>query len=211
MWQMHASIPLEDMTHETFWRQLLRWLVDGVPDRVEAIADRERVETYEEVQLTAEIRDSAYAAVNEALVTATVEAPDGTVATIPLAWTLDEDGEFRGSFRPQIEGPHEVVIDGERGEESLGTTVLHLDVGPFDGEYFDAGLRRPLLERLAEETGGRFYTPDTVEDLPEDLQFTGTGVTLIERRDLWDMPIFFILLVLLVGAEWVYRKRRGLV
>ena len=32
-WQMHASIPLEDMTHENYWRQLLRWLVDGVPVR----------------------------------------------------------------------------------------------------------------------------------------------------------------------------------
>jgi len=28
-WQMHASIPLEDMTHENLWRQLLRWLVSG--------------------------------------------------------------------------------------------------------------------------------------------------------------------------------------
>ena len=32
VWQMHASMPLEDMTHENLWRQLLRWLVDGVPD-----------------------------------------------------------------------------------------------------------------------------------------------------------------------------------
>src|SRR5205085_9638250 len=29
-WQLNAKIPVEDMTHETFWRQLLRWLVDGV-------------------------------------------------------------------------------------------------------------------------------------------------------------------------------------
>ena len=35
VWQMHASIPVEDMTHENYWRQLLRWLVDGVPDQVE--------------------------------------------------------------------------------------------------------------------------------------------------------------------------------
>ena len=35
LWQMHASMRLEDQTHENFWRQLLRWLVDGVPDAVE--------------------------------------------------------------------------------------------------------------------------------------------------------------------------------
>ena len=32
LWQMDAKMPVEDMTHENFWRQLLRWLVDGVPD-----------------------------------------------------------------------------------------------------------------------------------------------------------------------------------
>jgi hypothetical protein len=32
---MHASIPLEDRD-EHYWRQLLRWLVDGVPDVVDA-------------------------------------------------------------------------------------------------------------------------------------------------------------------------------
>ena len=34
LWQMHADIPLEDMTHENLWRQLLRWLVSGVPGPV---------------------------------------------------------------------------------------------------------------------------------------------------------------------------------
>ena len=57
----------------------------------------------------------------------------------------------------------------------------------------------------------RFYTPATLETLPEDLQFTGAGVTLVERRDLWDMPVFFLLLVGLVGAEWAFRRKRGLV
>ncbi len=35
MWQMHSTIAVDDLTHENFWRQLLRWLVDGVPDQVE--------------------------------------------------------------------------------------------------------------------------------------------------------------------------------
>src|SRR4029079_8789876 len=30
-WQMDATISVEDQTHENFWRQLLRWLVDGGP------------------------------------------------------------------------------------------------------------------------------------------------------------------------------------
>ena len=35
LWQMHSTIRPDDQTHENFWRQLLRWLVDGVPDSVD--------------------------------------------------------------------------------------------------------------------------------------------------------------------------------
>ena len=51
LWQMHATMPLEDMTHENFWRQLLRWVVDGVPEAVEAHTSTERVEAGESVTL----------------------------------------------------------------------------------------------------------------------------------------------------------------
>jgi hypothetical protein len=28
--------------------------------------------------------------------------------------------------------------------------------------------------------------------------------------DLWDMPVIFVLLVMLMSTEWAYRKLRGL-
>ena len=50
-----------------------------------------------------------------------------------------------------------------------------------------------------------------MSNLPEDLRFTGAGVTLTEERDLWDMPIVLILILGLLGAEWGYRRLRGMV
>ena len=47
--------------------------------------------------------------------------------------------------------------------------------------------------------------------VPEDLQYAGSGVTMVEERDLWDMPLFFVMLVGLIGGEWALRRRRGLV
>ena len=34
LWQMHADVPLDDQSHERFWQQLLRGLVDGVTEPV---------------------------------------------------------------------------------------------------------------------------------------------------------------------------------
>jgi hypothetical protein len=35
-------------------------------------------------------------------------------------------------------------------------------------------------------------------------------VTVVEERELWDMPALFLALVALVGAEWGYRRVKGL-
>lgn len=88
------------------------------------------------------------------------------------------------------------------------TTVIR--AAPLDAEYTMAEMRRPLLQRIADETGGRFYTAETLGTLPEDIAMTKRGVTVVNQMDLWDMPIIFLLLVGLVSAEWGYRKLRGL-
>ena len=72
-------------------------------------------------------------------------------------------------------------------------------------------MRVPLLQQIAEETGGRFYTPENASALAEDVSFTESGTTVVEERDLWNMPVIFFLLLILVGSEWGYRRRRGLV
>ena len=35
-------------------------------------------------------------------------------------------------------------------------------------------------------------------------------MTVVEERELWDMPALLILLLGLMGAEWGYRRARGL-
>jgi uncharacterized membrane protein len=211
-WQMHADIPLEDQTHENFWQQLLRWLVDGVPEYVSARPETEEVEVGEAVRIIAEVNDSAYLEVNDAQVQATLTAPDGSMEMLPMEWTVETDGQYAGTFTPQMEGEYEFSLSAEKGEsDSLGTDRAYLRVGPSNEEYFDAGLRRGFLTRLAEETGGRYYDPSNVGTLPEDVRITGAGVTLTEEKDLWDMPVLFLLLIALVGSEWAFRRMRGLV
>ena len=67
------------------------------------------------------------------------------------------------------------------------------------------------LERIAQETGGTFYLADRADRLPEEIIFTDSGTTVIQRNDLWNMPILFLLMMTLVSVEWGYRRVRGLV
>ena len=210
MWQMHAEIPVDDETHEILWRRLLRWLVDGVPDQVVADVPKDRVELGETVMLNAEVNDASYEEINTSRVSAWITDPDEELTEVPLDWTADRDGEYAASFTPRREGLYEVRIEATTDGKLLGSDTAFLRVTPSDSEYYDSTMRAPLLERVAEETGGRFYTADTIDSLVDDIQTVGGGVTVIEERDLWDMPALLFLLLVLVLGEWGYRRARGL-
>jgi hypothetical protein len=128
-----------------------------------------------------------------------------------MDWAVDADGEYRASFGLDEMGLHRVTVTARNGSEFLGEQTTHVESAELATEYFDAEMRASLLRQIADETGGRFYTPDDVATLPEDVSLTESGTTIIEERGLWDMPAIFLLLLGLVGTEWAYRRRRGLV
>ena len=210
MWQMHADVPVEDMTHETFWRRLVRWLVDGVPDQVVANVPQDRVEPEQVVTVLAEVGDANYEELNNSAVSAVVTDPSGELIELPMEWTAEKDGEYRTTFTAADEGFYEVRVEAAVDNDLLGEDTVYLQVAPSDSEFYDSTMGASLLERVAEETGGRFYTPDTVGTLPDDVQYVGGGVTVVEERDLWDMPALLLLLVALVLGEWGYRRYKGL-
>ena len=210
MWQMHADIEPDDMTHELFWRRLLRWLVDGVPDQVVASVRRNRVEPDETIELLTEVVDASYLEMNNSRVVAEVTTPSGGFIEVRLDWTTERDGEYEGRFTPTEEGLYEIRTEATSGDELVGSDTAYVFAAAGDDEFFDSAMRAPLLRRIAEETGGQFYTADTAAALPEDIAYTGAGVTIVEELELWDMPALLLLLIALVGGEWGYRRVRGL-
>jgi uncharacterized membrane protein len=209
IWKMDATIAVTDMTHATFWRRLVRWLVDGVPDPVSITTTSDRVEPGEPMTLTAEVVDASFVEVNDAKVVAQVTTPSGRIVDVPMEWTVSRDGEYRGTLVPEEPGLYEVKASAARPQGDLGTGTLHVRAAAGDSEYFDAAMRQTLLQRVAEETGGRFFTAADAASLPEAISHSGRGVTVVEERDLWDMPIVLLLLLGLLGAEWGYKRRRG--
>jgi len=226
IWQMHADIPLEDQTHETLWRQLIRWLIHDTPERVRLDLDEDAAPVGEPMTIRAEVEDARYLRVNGADVIATVSGPSGLSEDVRLDWTVERDGEYEGRFVPSEPGVYTVSVNavsrgGERralGGEAATTGVAgdsasgagHFRAGPQQREPFGAGRRTDLLRRIADETGGRAYTYENAGLLADEIQYTESGDTLREERPLWDMPILFLLLGLLLGGEWVYRRRRDL-
>jgi uncharacterized membrane protein len=209
LWQMHADIPLEDMRHETFWRQLLRWLVSDVPGRVDVSATGEGAIS-EGIPLRVSVSDSSFVRANGASVRAEVVSPQGERTELPFDWAADRDGEYTATMVPGENGVHTINVTAAVGRDTVKSAVGYVRVADPTAEYFGAAMRPAVLRQLAEETGGKFYRAADVSQLPQDIVYTTSGATEVQRLDLWDMPALFVLILSLLGAEWLYRRRRGL-
>ena len=209
-WRMDASIPVEDQTFATFWRQMMRWLVESAPDQVEMVATPARVGPGEPVKLRVHVTDSTFQDVNDASVSAHVTSPTGRALELPMEWSSRGDGTYTARFTADEVGTYALSADSRRGRDttrSSNATVLSDDQG---ADVEQAEQRTPLLRRISTETGGRYYPIADAGKLADDVVFTEAGVTVRDAKDLWDMPIVFLLLAGLLGAEWIYRRRRGL-
>jgi uncharacterized membrane protein len=210
LWQMHADIPLDDLTHETYWRQMLRWLVSNVPDPIAVTTPMAQVEPGERVTITADVRDSSYLGINGAQVEATVTNPLGVEETFPLEWTVTEDGAYRTDFAADVAGRYDIRVGARRGDRVLGEDQIEIRADPQPTEFFSPAMRAQLLKDIAAQTGGRFYTAASLGGLAEDVRYTEAGTTTRESYDLWDLPILFLVLLAFLGSEWILRRRRGL-
>jgi hypothetical protein len=197
--------------HETFWRQMLRYVVSGTPQQIEIGSERDVYALDDTVNIVADIRDRRYNPVSDAHATARVTKPSGAIVDVPLTFTtLNSVNTYAGQFKADELGEHRIELTGTStglGTLSAKSSVL---VSDLNREYYSAAQNSDLLKRISAETGGKYYTPAEAQSLLDDLVYRQTPYSERVTKDLWDMPINFLLIVGLLSAEWFLRKREGL-
>ena len=204
-WRWQMSMPVEDQSHETFWRQLLRALVASAPTSVSLTASTDAGSTG--VSLRSEFRDDAFRPVDDIGVTAVVTHQDGDSWSIDLVPSADEPGVFQADISPTASGTWYFEAVAERNGEPIDVarTSIHYESG--QAEYFNFRRDSRALQRLSEATGGRYLEPDELDALPDLLRYSSSGITETDYRPIWDAPAVFLLLLLLKGGEWMLRRR----
>ena len=204
-WRWQMSMPVEDQSHETFWRQLLRSLVAHAPHNVSLTASGDAASTG--VSLRAEFRDDKFRPIDDIGVTAVVTHQDGDSWSIDLAPSADEPGVFQAAVSPTASGTWYFEAVATRNGEPIETarTSIHYEAG--QAEYFNFRRDSRALQRLSEATGGRFLELDELDALPDLLRYSSSGITETDYRPIWDAPAVFLLLLLLKGGEWLLRRR----
>jgi hypothetical protein len=101
-------------------------------------------------------------------------------------------------------------MTARRGGATLGEAQSTFLITDRTREFNDAAQNVELLKRAAGETGGKYFPLSDANNLLDEITLLEGKNSERVSKDLWDMPINFILLVGLAGAEWFLRKRKGL-
>jgi uncharacterized membrane protein len=208
-WGLSDAAAMKDQ--ERFWRQLLRWLVVDVPDRVQLAVAPEAAS----VRLAMRVREADFRPMDDALVAFEVAGPDGAKVRLPAEPSLAEAGLFEAEFFPKEAGAWRVQASVSRAAgENLPAFEAVKDSGwawqPEVAEWARLEPDRAGLQKLAEASGGRLIELDEVGRLPELLRAIEVPVQETLSKPLWHAPWAFVLLLGLLGAEWLLRRKGGL-
>jgi uncharacterized membrane protein len=210
-WRWRMLQPLSDKSHEMFYQQLLRWLVSDTPRKVITSTPKQLVSDDSHVSLRAEVRDRTYLPASDAKTEAHILGPDGIAEAVEMRPDPIEAGVYTADWTTPKPGSYLVEVVANRGGEELGRDTMTFRREDGVAENFQIQQNRELLEKLSSETGGRYYTPQDASKLGKDISYSDAGITVRETRDLWDMPIVFLLLLSLRAGEWLLRRKWGVI
>lgn len=139
---------------------------------------------------------------------APVGAPQGQGEVVELrveSGNAERTPTFAAAFIPSEPGLYRVE-PGDAALMGLGLAA-RLEVTLPHDELRDPQTNHPLLATLAQHSGGRVLAPDELAQLGSLLpnrQIRVVGAAHVET--LWDKPVVWTVLMLLLGLEWIGRR-----
>ena len=212
-WQMEG---MGELQHR-FWRQLVMWLaqkdeLDG--KSVWVRLDQRRYQRGSQVDFSVGAFDKQSQPIDSAQFKVEIERPAGQQETINVS---HRGAEFVGSLESaEVPGDYRIAVTANTGQEILGTAEARFTVPDRDVEL-DQPAAEPTfmaaLANLTSDAGGMGMAPEELPDLLDRLKDRTKDFEeeLSTEQTLWDSWPMLIVLVGLLGSEWWFRKRWGMV
>lgn len=209
-WSLKREAGTEDDLGKA-WRQLVRWLVTEVPQRVQGNLAWTTAGDSEAVALRVRVRDERYDPQENAAVRVTVAAPDEAPLTLSLEPSLSEPGLFETLYVPRRAGAYRADFEVTDSDgRPLGTTQVGWVFEPAAEEFRRVEVDRAAMQRLAEATGGAVLSPRDLSALVEDLPNRDVPLQESWTTPLWHSPWMLAAILLTLAGEWGLRRWRGL-
>jgi uncharacterized membrane protein len=193
------------------WRQTVRWLVADVPKAVEVETRRAAGTAMPGVEIVVRTRDKQFEPLDNADVKLKIKTPDKREIELVAESSDKAPGTYVAKFAPRTSGAYRasVAVTAADGSE-LGSRETGWSVEPETEEFAALAANRPLLARLATESGGEVLTLDGLESFVSSLPNRKIPVTESWTYPLWHQWQVFLAAIACLVGEWGLRRWKGL-
>ncbi len=211
-----------DRFHHRFWGQFLRWITaanaGAGTDVVRLQTDRTRYTEGEPVEVTVWLKDpSGRPLANEEI---QVEARMFTdeARSVELKPDSDVAGRYFATLSDLSPGAYQLGVNGkvveqllaQAGEANEPKATVTITAGD-SVEMLNTYCNRPLLEQIAQISGGQVIPPTAISEVLKLVSFTPEVNETIQRSPLWNRWSNLFIVLGCLFTEWIVRKAKGLV
>jgi uncharacterized membrane protein len=213
LWRMRLEVG--DRYHARFWGQTIQFLtlsrLLGQNKQITIETDRGTYSAGDQIRIFANVLTESFEPVEGQTYEVLLEPkgdPDSR-AIIELTSVKGTLGLYSGSYSASKDGTY-ILRTHDRDAEISNRSEFSVDTVPIEDR--ETAMQPDIARQVAELSGGRQLTLAGLGDFAGSLppEETLTNVVRIER-DLWDTPIWFLLIVAFAGGEWYLRRKDNLV
>lgn len=203
---MSSGVDGRPQTIRTFWRDATKWLaLDASSGRVRAATERPVYRAGEEVVFAVQVFDELLKPQSAATVRVALAGRE--------AFDLQSQGagHYRGVASGVAPGTYEYEVRAAVDQTAVGAATGRFVVEEYSVELGDLRPDPLLLGELARASGGRAYPLAAWPDMLEQLAPRKRWVEKAEVLPLWGPLWPALVAVFLLAAEWLGRKRSGMI
>lgn len=217
LWRWRLADFQTSTTHDHF-DQMMEKIITFAAQRLDKSRFRVNTQqTYshdEEINLEAELYDNNYELTNTPDVSITITPVDNPEAH-EIATTMERDSR-RKSYSLNL-GQMAAGLYNYKAKTTYNNEVLtsngQFSIEDLNLEYLNTTADHRLLRTLAETTGGTMVEAKEMEQIVDMIEARDDMQSVLNTttryRELINLPWVFLLIILLLGAEWVVRKYNG--
>ena len=213
LWRMRLEVG--DRFHARFWGQTIQFLtlsrLLGANKQISIETDSNSYSSGDQIRIFANRLTESFEPVDGESYEVVLEEKDNPDSSTIIEMTAVEDtpGLYAGSYLASKDGNYEIKAQPQDADKS---NIAEFSVRTVDLEDQETAMQPEVARQAAEISGGRQLSLAGLGDFPGTLpEETLIANTVKIERELWDTPLWFILIAVLAGAEWFLRRKDNLV